>query len=65
MCCALFYILIPTKKTHGVEVFCSRPNPYSSIPVEGKDNLQIDFKALTMINPASSRIEIVELPVVK
>jgi hypothetical protein len=33
VCCALFYILIPTKKTYGVEVFCSRPNSYSGIPV--------------------------------
>ena len=31
----------------------------------GKDNLQIDFMALTMIDPASSWFEISELPVVK
>jgi hypothetical protein len=31
---------------------------------KGKDNLQIDVMALTMINPASSWFEIAELPVV-
>ncbi len=36
--------------------------PYT---LKGKDNLQIDFMALTMINPASSWFEIVELPVVE
>ncbi len=33
--------------------------------LKGKDNLQIDFMALTMINPASSWFEIAELPIVK
>jgi hypothetical protein len=33
--------------------------------LKGKDNLQIDFMALTMINPASSWFETAELPVVK
>jgi hypothetical protein len=32
--------------------------------LKGKDNLQIDFMALTMINTASSWFEIVELPVI-
>jgi hypothetical protein len=36
--------------------------PYT---LKGKDNLQIDFMALTMINPASSWFEIAELPIVK
>ncbi len=35
--------------------------PYTCI---GKDNLQIVFVALTMINPTSSWFESVELPVV-
>ncbi len=35
--------------------------PYT---LKGKDNLQIDFMALTMIDPASSWFEIVEHPVV-
>jgi hypothetical protein len=36
--------------------------PYT---LKGKDNLQIDFMALTMINPTSSWFKIAELPVVK
>jgi hypothetical protein len=36
--------------------------PYT---LKGKDNLQIDFMALTMIDPASSWFEIAELPIVK
>jgi hypothetical protein len=36
--------------------------PYT---LKGKDNLQIDFMALTMIYPASSWFEIAELPIVK
>ncbi len=41
-----------------VDLIC----PYT---LKGKDNLQIDFMAQTMINPASSWFEIVELPVVE
>jgi hypothetical protein len=37
-------------------------DPYT---LKGKDNSQIDFMALTMIEPASSWFEIAELPVVK
>jgi hypothetical protein len=33
--------------------------------LKGKDNLQIDFMALTMIAPTSSWFEVAELPVVK
>jgi hypothetical protein len=33
--------------------------------LKGKDNLQIDFMALTMINPTSSWFEIAELPIVE
>jgi hypothetical protein len=36
--------------------------PYT---LKGKDNSQIDFMALTMINPASSWLKITELPVVE
>ncbi len=36
--------------------------PYT---LKGKDNFQIDFMALTMIDPASSWFEIAELPTVK
>jgi len=39
--------------------------PHSSIHTsKAKDGSQIDFMALTMIDPASSWFEIVELPVV-
>jgi hypothetical protein len=33
--------------------------------LKGKDGSAVDFMALTMIDPASSRFEIVELPLVK
>ncbi len=36
--------------------------PYT---LKGKDNSQIDFMALTMIDPASSWFKIAELPVVE
>jgi hypothetical protein len=36
--------------------------PYT---LKGKDNLQIDFMALTMIDPTSSWFKIAELPIVK
>jgi hypothetical protein len=36
--------------------------PYT---LKGKDNLQIDFMVLTMINPASSWFKIAKLPVVE
>jgi hypothetical protein len=32
--------------------------------LKGKDGLSIDFMALTMINPASSWFEVVELPTI-
>ncbi len=35
--------------------------PYT---LKGKDSLSIDFMALTMINPASSWFEVVELPLI-
>jgi hypothetical protein len=49
------------------------PNPWECLCVDlispyflkGKDNLQIDFMALTMIDPASNWFEVAELPVVK
>ncbi len=49
--------------THPWECLCvNLIGPYT---LKGKDNLQIDFMALTMINPASCWFEIVELPIVK
>jgi hypothetical protein len=44
---------------------CSRPNPYSGIPVKGKDGTIIDFMALTTINPATSWFKVVEQPLVR
>jgi len=35
--------------------------PYT---LKGKDGLSIDFMALTMINPASSWLEVMELPTI-
>jgi hypothetical protein len=43
-------------------LFVDLIGPYT---LKGKDNLQIDFMALTMINPTSSWFKIAELPVVK
>ncbi len=34
------------------------------IPSKAKDGLSIDFMALTMIDPASSWLEVVELPTI-
>jgi hypothetical protein len=36
--------------------------PYT---LKGKDGSSIDFMALTMINPASSWLEVVELPTIR
>ncbi len=43
---------------------CLCVNLISPYTLKGKDNLQIDLLALTMINPTSSWFEIAELPVV-
>jgi hypothetical protein len=56
---------LPSKTviTNPWECLCFDLNgPYT---LKGKDNLQIDFMALTMIDPASSWFEIAELPVVE
>jgi hypothetical protein len=44
---------------------CVRVDLVGPYTLKGKDNLQIDFMALTMINPASSWFEIAEVPVVE
>jgi hypothetical protein len=46
----------------NVHVLSSANGPYT---LKGKDKMQIDFMALTMIGPTSSWFEIAELPVVK
>jgi hypothetical protein len=43
------------------EYLCANIGPYT---LKGRDNLQIDFMALIMTNPASSWFEIVKLPIV-
>jgi hypothetical protein len=56
------HLLPKTVITNPWECLCvDLIGPYT---LEGKDNLQIDFMALTMIDPASSWFEIAELPVV-
>jgi hypothetical protein len=44
---------------------CLCANLIGPYTLKGNDNLQIDFMALIMINPASSWFEIAELPVVE
>jgi hypothetical protein len=56
---------LPTKlnKSNPWECLCvDLIGPYT---LKGKDGLQIDFMALTMIDPTSSWFKIVELPLVK
>jgi hypothetical protein len=56
---------IPPKTdiTHPWECLCvDLIGPYT---LKGKDNSQIDFMALTMIDPTSSLFKIAELPVVE
>ncbi len=58
------YGLLPSKIVISIpwEALCvNLVGPYT---LKGKDSSAIDFKALTMINPASSWFEIVELPLV-
>jgi hypothetical protein len=56
---------LPSKTiiTNSWECFCV--DLIGLYTLKGKDNLQIDCMALTMIDPTSSWFEIVELPVVK
>jgi hypothetical protein len=60
----LKYGLLPPKIVISNSWECLCVNLISPYTLKGKDNLQIDFMALTMIDPASSWFEIVELPVV-
>jgi hypothetical protein len=54
-------ISIPWEST-PLECLCV--NLISSYTLKGRDNAQIDFMALTMIDPASSWFKIVDLPLV-
>ncbi len=60
----LKYIHLPPKTVISNPWECLCVNLIGPYTLKGKDNLQIDFMALTMIDPASSWFEIVELPVV-
>ncbi len=44
---------------------CLRVDLIGPYTLKGKDNLQIDFMALTMIDPASSWFKIAQFPVVE
>ncbi len=56
---------LPPKTIYTIPWKCSCVNLIGPYTLKGKDNLQIDFMALTMIDPASSWFEIAELPIVE
>ncbi len=56
---------LPPKTVYKIPWECLCVDLISPYTLKGKDNLQIDFMALTMINPSSSWFEIAELPIVK
>jgi hypothetical protein len=56
---------LPPKTIYTIPWECLCVDLIGPYTLKGKDNSQIDFTALTMINPASSWFEIVELSVVK
>jgi hypothetical protein len=56
---------IPPKTVYTIPWECLCVDLIGPYTLKGKDNLQIDFMALTMINSASSWFKIAELPVVK
>jgi hypothetical protein len=56
---------LPPKTVYTIPWECLCVDLIGPCTLKGKDNLQIDFMALTMIHPASSWFEIAELPVVK
>ncbi len=55
----------PQKTVYTIPWECLCVDFIGPYTLEGKDNLQIDFMALTMINPASSWFKIAELLVVE
>jgi hypothetical protein len=61
---SLKYGHLPPKTIISNPWECSWVNLIGPYTLKGKDNSQIDFMALTMINPTSSWFEIVELPVI-
>ncbi len=56
---------LPPKTIYTIPWECLCVDLIGSYTLKGKDNLQIDFMALTMINPASSWFKIAELPIVE
>ncbi len=60
----LKYGHLPPKTIKSTPWECLCVNLISSYTLKGKVNSQIDFMALTMINPASSWFKILELPLV-
>jgi hypothetical protein len=55
---------LPPKTVYTIPWECLCVDLIGPYTLKGKDNLQIDFMALTMINPASSWFKIAKLPVV-
>ncbi len=56
---------LPPKTVYTIPWECLCVDFIGPYTLKGKDNLQIDFMALTMINPTSRWFKIAELPVVK
>ena len=56
---------LPAKLVISTPWECLCVNLIGPYTIKGKDGSQIDFMALTMIDPASSWFGIVELPLVK
>jgi hypothetical protein len=56
---------LPPKTVYKIPWECLCVDLIGPYTLKGKDNLQIDFMALTMINLASSWFKIAELPVVE
>jgi hypothetical protein len=56
---------LPPKTVYKIPWECLCVNLIGPYTLKGKDDLQIDFMALTMIDPASSWFNIAELPVVE
>ena len=56
---------LPPKTIYTIPWECLCVDLIGPYILKGKDNLQVDFMALTMIDPASSWFKIAELPVVE
>jgi hypothetical protein len=56
---------LPPKTVYTIPWECLCVDLIGPYTLKGRDNLQIDFMALTMLDPASSCLKIAELPVVE